>query len=120
MKELHSQVADKVPFVIPSKARDFSRGALVLCAVLCLAVNVATRYSTITPQEAGATKSARSASLDAGRQHLLNDGLHWSAPAAKFILFEPAKSFAATLPAVPSATRSYSEDLLYSRPPPSR
>jgi hypothetical protein len=96
----------------------FWRGALILSAVLSLAINVATRYSTLTPRETGTTKGATSKSLDGKRQHLLNDGLHWSAPAAKFILFEPAAISVAALPAVPPATRSRSEGLLCSRPPP--
>jgi hypothetical protein len=91
---------------------------LILSAVLCLGINVATRYSTIAPLETGATKDATSKSLDGKRQHLLNDGLQWCAPAANFVLFEPAAISAAALPAVPPATRSFSEDLLYSRPPP--
>jgi hypothetical protein len=139
MKEERSQIADKAPFVIPSEARNlgFSRGrqrprflvafaprsdrwirTLILGAVLSLAINVATRYTTIAPQERSKTKSTTSQSLDGKRQHLLNDGLHWSAPAAKFILFEPAGISAATLPAVPSITGCYSEECLYDRPPP--
>jgi len=92
------------------------RGALILGAVLSLAVSVATRYSTVVQQ--AAAKIVTSQSLDAKRQHLLNDGLHWSAPAATFVLFEPGGVSAAALPAVPPVTRLYSEDLLYSRPPP--
>jgi len=95
------------------------RRALILGAVLSLAVSVATRYSTVVQQEAAA-KVVTSRSLDAERQHLLNDGLHWSAPAATFVLFEPAGVSDAALPAVPPVTQLYSEDLLYSRPPPSR
>jgi hypothetical protein len=138
MRAQHSQVAD-TPLVIPSEARDLGscRGwqrprflvafaprsdrwirTLILGAILSLALNVATRYSTITRQEAGTTKSATSQSLDGQRQNLLNDGLHWSAPAAKFVLFEPAGISAATLPAVPSITGCHSEECLYDRPPP--
>jgi hypothetical protein len=94
------------------------RGALIFGAVLSLTVSVATRYTTVVQQEAAA-KIVTSQSLDAKRQHLLNDGLHWSAPAATFVLFEPGGVSAAALPAVPRVTRLYSEDLLYSRPPPS-
>jgi len=138
MKEQHSQVAD-APLVIPSEARDLSssRGrqrprflvtfafrndrwliALILGAVLSLAINVATRYTTITPQEASRTKSATAHSLDVQRQHLLNDGLHWSAPAEKFVLLEPARLSNAVLLSVPPVTRVYSEESLYDRPPP--
>jgi len=94
------------------------RIALILGAVLSLAVSVATRYGTVVQQEAAA-KIVTSQSLDAKRQHLLNDGLHWLAPAATFVLFEPSGVAVAALPAVPPVTQLYSEDLLYSRPPPS-
>jgi hypothetical protein len=92
--------------------------SLILGAVLSLTVSVATRYSTVVQQEAAA-KIVTSQSLDAKRQHLLNDGLHWSAPAVAFVLFVPAGASAVVLPAVPPIPRLYSEDLLYSRPPPS-
>jgi hypothetical protein len=139
MKEERSQIADKAPFVIPSEARDLGscRGwqrprflvafaprsdrwirTLILGAVLSLAINVATRYSTITRQEAGATKSTTSQSLDGKRQHLLNDGLHWSAPAATFVLFQPARVSVAVLSSILPVTRIYSEESLYDRPPP--
>ena len=139
MKEERSQIADKAPFVIPSEARDlgsshgrqrprflaaFAPGndrwleALILGAVLSLALNVATRYTTITPQGASRTKSITSQSLDVQRQHLLNDGLHWSAPAAKFVLFEPAPLSFAVLPSIAPVTGVYSEECLYDRPPP--
>ena len=139
MKEERSQIADKAPFVIPSEARDlgsshgrqrsrflaaFAPGndrwlkALILGAVLSLAINVATRFTTITPQETSKTKSATAQSLDGKRQHLLDDGLHWSAPAAKFVLFEPARLSVAVLPSIPPATGIYSEESLYDRPPP--
>jgi len=131
MRAQRSPVAD-TPLVIPSEARDLGSSfdrrwvcqksfwlrGLILGAILSLALNVATRYSTITRQEAGTTKSATSQSLDGQRQNLLNDGLHWSAPAAKFVLFEPAGISAATLPAVPSITGCHSEECLYDRPPP--
>jgi hypothetical protein len=132
MSERNCQIADKVPFVIPSEARDIGSSphrqsvyqksfwlrALILGAVLSLAINVATRYSAITLQEAGATKSATALSLDGKRQHLLNDGLHWSAPAATFVLLQPARVFVAALPPISPVTRIYSEESLYDRPPP--
>jgi hypothetical protein len=139
MKEERSQIADKAPSVIPSESRDLgsSRGrqrpgffvafvprndrllrVLILGAVLSLAINVATRYTTITPQETSKTKSTTSQSLDVQRQHLLNDGLHWSAPAAKFVLFEPARLSVAMLPSISPVTGIYSEACLYDRPPP--
>lgn len=93
--------------------------ALVLGAVLSLAISVATRYSTVVRHEA-ATKILKSQSLDAKRQHLLKDGLHWSAPAATFVLFEPTEACLVRLPSISTGLRHYATDFLYSRPPPSR
>jgi hypothetical protein len=147
MRERRSQIAD-TPVVIPSEARDlgssfdrrtprflvafaprndrgcvcehsFRRRALVLGAVLSLTISVATRYNTVVPQKT-ATNILTSQSLDAKRQHLLKDGLHWSAPAATFVLFEPTQVLVAGLPAVPLGPQLYATDFLYSRPPPSR
>jgi hypothetical protein len=147
MRERRSQIAD-IPVVIPNEARgpgffrgrrtpgflvafaprnhrgcvcqhSFWRRALVLGAVLSLAISVATRYSTVVRHKA-ATKILTSQSLDAKRQHLLKDGLHWSAPAATFVLFEPTQVLVAGLPAVPLGPQLYAPDFLYSRPPPSR
>jgi hypothetical protein len=131
MRAQRSPVAD-TPLVIPSEARDLGSSfdrrwvcqksfwlrGLILGAILSLALNVATRYSTITRQEAGTTKSATSQSLDGQRQNLLNDGLQWSAPAAKFVLFEPARLSVAVLSSIPPVARVYSEVSLYDRPPP--
>jgi hypothetical protein len=131
MRAQHSQVAD-TRFVIPSRARDLGSSryrrrvcqrcfwlrALILGAVLSLAINVATRYSTITPQEACRAKSTTSKSLDGQRQRLLNDSLHWSAPAAKFVLFVPARLSVAVLPSIFPVTGIHSEESLYDRPPP--
>ena len=144
MRERRSQIAD-IPIVIPCEAWDpgsfrgrhrflavfaprndrgcvcqqsFWRRALVLGAVLSLAISVATRYSTVVRQEA-ATKIVTSQSLDAKRQHLLKDGLHWSAPAATFVLFAPTGVNVAGLPAVAPWPRLYATHFLYSRPPPS-
>lgn len=105
--------------VIPIRRNGLRPTAVILVAVFSLAVSVATRYSTAVGQEAQATKIIRSQSLDAKRQHLLNDGLHWSAPAVTFVLFAPARVSARALPAVPSIARLFLEDCLYKRPPPS-
>jgi hypothetical protein len=96
----------------------FRGRALILCAVLSLTISVVTRFSTVA-QEGTPTKIVTSQSLDAQRQHLLNNGLHWCAPAATFVLFEPAGVSLEVLPAGPPIIRPYSEDLQYSRPPPS-
>jgi hypothetical protein len=146
MRERRSQIAD-IRLVIPSEARDpgflrgrrtsgflvafaprndkgcvcqhsFWRRALVLGAILSLAISVATRYSTVVPQKT-ATKILTSQSLDAKHQHLLKNGLHWSAPAATFVLFEPTEARVVGLLFISTGPRLYATDFLYSRPPPS-
>jgi hypothetical protein len=109
MKERHS---------VRIRCSGFWRKALILSAVLSLTINLATRYSRMVRDEGRPTKTVTSRSLDAKRQHLLNDGLHWFAPAAKFVLFEPAGISAAASPSAPSVTGRYSEGCLYDRPPP--
>jgi hypothetical protein len=94
------------------------RRALILAGVLSLTINVATRYTAVV-QHSAAAKIVSPHSVDAKRQHLLNNGLHWSAPAATFVLLQPAGALTSALPSVPRVTRLDSEDFLYSRPPPS-
>jgi len=147
MKEPRSQIAGEVAVVIASRARDpgssggrrtprflvafaprndggcvcqqsFWRRTLILGAVLSLTISVATRYGAVVRHETGTIKIVASQSLDAKRQHLLNDGFHWSAPAATFVLFAPARVSASALPGVAPITRLYSGDVLYGRPPP--
>jgi hypothetical protein len=95
------------------------RSTLVLGAILSLTISVATRFSTTAPSKTS-TKVVRSESPNSERQRLLNDGLLWCAPAMTSALFEPAGVSLEILPAVPAITRSHFEDLLFSRPPPSR
>ena len=94
------------------------RSALILLAVLSLTVSVATRYCYVTGSEIQALRAVKSNALDGKRQHLLNDGLHWAAPAATFVFFEPAEVSAALPRDIPPLVRLYSENCLYDRPPP--
>lgn len=94
------------------------RRTAILGVAFSLTISLATRYSTVVRDEGRPTKTVMSRSLDAKRQHLLNDGLQWSAPAAKFVLFEPARLSAIVLVPTPSVSRCYSEECLYDRPPP--
>ena len=95
----------------------FWRTSLVLTAALSLVISVATRFSVVEQQKTSTT-IVRSQSLDASRQHLLNDSLHWSTPSATFVLFVPAKVSLAVWSAVASVVRLHSESFLDSRPPP--
>ena len=94
-------------------------GAVILLAVLSLTVSVATRYCALVRYDAHAPQFATSHSPDGKRQHLLNDGLHWSAPAAAHVFFEPTRLFSGGLPAIPSITRPCLDNCLCTRPPPS-
>jgi hypothetical protein len=91
---------------------------VILVAVLSLAVAVATRYCSVERYQTNATKIVKAHSFDAKRQRLLNDGLHWAAPAETLILFEPTQVSPAVVPAVPPVVRLYLEHGLHNRPPP--
>jgi hypothetical protein len=96
----------------------FWRRAVILGAVLSLTINVATRYCQVNTPEAQAMKALKSQSLGAERQHLLNDGLHWSVPEAALVLSMPARVVSGILAASFPITRLRLEDCVYSRPPP--
>jgi hypothetical protein len=93
------------------------RRLLLLSAVFSLAISVATRYGAVDQQKASTTM-VKSQSLDASRQHLLNDSLHWSAPSATFVLFLPARILLAAWTGVPSVARLHFESFFHRRPPP--
>jgi hypothetical protein len=93
--------------------------ALILGAVLSLTINVATRYCQVTSTDTQ-VEAVKSRSLDAQRQHLLNDGFHWSIPASAFVLFKPTPFVAAVLPDTFPLNCLHSEVCSYNRPPPSR
>lgn len=94
------------------------RSVLILVAVLALATGVATRYCRVARYDSDAAKIARAQSLDGKRQHLLNDGLHWSAPAATFVLFKPALASPGISAVAPAFPWLFTDDCLYNRPPP--
>jgi len=97
--------------------KDSVRRLLLLGAVLSLAISVATRYGTVDQQKASATM-VKSRSLDASRQHLLNDSLHLAAPPATFVMFVPARILLAAWTGVPSVARLHFESFFHRRPPP--
>ena len=92
--------------------------ALVCLAICSLAVSLATRF-TIPVSETPGKTSVQTYSPHAHRQHLLCDGLKWTAPASSFTLFEPPRALVYAVPAVFPSTNAYSETWLYDRPPPS-
>jgi hypothetical protein len=94
------------------------RIAVVLLAIFFLTVSLATRYTVLGPELQKVT-TVKSGSPDAKRQHLLSDGLQWTAPASGFTLFQPPQSSVLTVSAVFPSTNLSSESWLYNRPPPS-
>ena len=93
------------------------RTALVFLAVCALTVSVATRY-TVLGSEGSNVSLVKAHSADAKRQHLLGNGLQWSAPASGSTLFQPPRSSVLVVSAVFQSTNLCSEIWLYNRPPP--
>jgi len=94
------------------------RIAVILLAVSCLTVSLATRYTLQGPEDQQGT-AVKSQTLDAKRQHLLGDGLQFTAPASSFAPFQPPRSSVFAASAVVPPTNLSSESWLYNRPPPS-
>ena len=78
-------------------------------ALVCLAV---------ADTETSAVTTIQAHSPNAQRQHLLSDGLKWTAPVVSFKLFEPPRDFVYAVSAVFPCTNLCSESWLYNRPPP--
>lgn len=91
--------------------------ALVCLAVCALTVSLSTRF-TIPGSENPGVRSVMADSPAAHRQHLLGDGLRWTAPGSSFTVFEPPRTLVYAVPAVFPTTSFYSETWLYNRPPP--
>jgi hypothetical protein len=94
------------------------RIAVVLLAILCLTVSLATRFTVLGPDVQKVT-TVKSQSPDAKRQHLLSNALQWTAPASSFTLFQPPRSSVFAVSVVIPSTNLSSESWLYNRPPPS-
>ena len=94
------------------------RAVLILGAICALSVSLATRY-TVQTSKAPNVKLVKSQSSDAKKQHLVRDGLKWTAPVAKFTLLPAVRSSVHVISAVFPATNLSSESWLYNRPPPS-
>lgn len=93
------------------------RAALVVVAICSLTVSLATRY-TVPTLEGHNERAVKSQSSDAKRQHLLGDGLRWTAPAPSLAFFEPPRTCVPVVSAVVQSTNLCSESWLYNRPPP--
>src|SRR5579885_2225544 len=106
-----------IPAGCPARQTNGWRELLILLALLSLTISVATRYCHVSGAQSQTLKSAKANPLDGKRQHLLNNGLHWSAPVEKFVLLLPAFVPAIVRPAASPIVQLYSTDCLHNRPP---
>jgi hypothetical protein len=93
------------------------RIALVCLSVSFLTVGLATRFA-VAGSETSVVRAVQAHSPDTQKQHLLGDGLKWTAPAVSFTFFEPPRAFVYAVSAVFPCTNLCSESWLYNRPPP--
>ena len=94
------------------------RVGIAIVAITALANSVATRYCVASEAQSSGRDLVKAASIEAKRQHLLDNGLHWTAPVIALFLLEPAELSHAALPDIPLRPRNFFEDCLYNRPPP--
>ena len=98
------------------------RVAIVLLAICSLTGSVATRYTVLGPDSGPdfqKVTAVKSQVPDAKRQHLLANGLQWTAPAPSFTFYQPPRSAVFVVSVVVPSTNLNSESWLYNRPPPS-
>jgi hypothetical protein len=106
-----------IDFRVRKRLSSSGRFALVLLAICCLTISLATRFAAAS-SETASVRAVQAHSPDAQRQNLLGDGLKWSGPAISFTLFEPPRSFVPEVSAVFPSTNLSFESWLYNRPPP--
>lgn len=106
-----------INFHVRKRLISSGRFALVLLAICCLTISLATRFAAGS-SETASVRAVQAHSPDAQRQNLLGDGLKWSNPAVSFTLFEPPRSFVPEVSAVFPSTNLSFESWLYNRPPP--
>lgn len=91
---------------------------VILVAVLSLTLSLAGRYATSSADEPGTATSISADSVNAKTQHLLSDGLQWTAPASTFIMLVVPRAKSRIVHFVLPIINLQSEDWLYNRPPP--
>jgi hypothetical protein len=97
------------------------RGVLVVLAICAVTISVATRYSGLGSEVSNVKTVSvlKSQSQQFQRQRLLDNGLHWMAPASSSAFFQPPRASVHAVLAEFSAIHLVSESWLYNRPPPS-
>lgn len=94
------------------------RSLLIVLAVFCLMVSLATRYTMPATSQAHAVNSVSRCVVQPHTQRLNRDAAQWSAPVA-VSSFEPAIVLYAHLaPATARFTTRLFEEIPYNRPPP--
>jgi len=96
------------------------RIALIVIAICCLTVSVATRFWTSSSSPYQTVKSINHQSLDPKRQHLNKDAARWVSPSASFTVIAPVTIEISLAPAVPLLPKHVFSESLYNRPPPSQ
>ena len=92
--------------------------AVVLLSICALTASLATRF-TVVGTEVQKVTAVKFHSSDAYRQHLLSDGLIWTAPESSITLFQPPRSAVLMVSEVVPFTTRGSASWYYNRPPPS-
>ena len=94
------------------------RSLLILLAIGSLSLSLWTRYAVENPAFDHPTQ-LKCRSLDAKRQHLLSDGLQWTAPAITISYFVAPHAPARLVEAAPPVKDLLLDHWLFDRPPPS-
>jgi hypothetical protein len=94
------------------------RRTLILLAVLALTISLASRYTAAAATGLSKASSMSADSASAKTQHLLGDGLQWTAPVAAFLMLVVPRTKTRILHPVLPVINLHSEDWLYNRPPP--
>ena len=91
---------------------------LVLVAVLSLTISLAGRYTTDISAASGTATTVAAHQVAGKTQHLLGDGLQWTAPTTALLMMVVPRRTARITPIPLPVIELYSEDWLYNRPPP--
>lgn len=95
------------------------RRLLIVVAVLSLILSLAGRYTSVASADFGTTTSISADSTTAKTQHLVSDGLQWTAPVAAILMLVVPRRAARIVHTPLRVIDLYAEDWLYNRPPPS-
>ena len=101
---------------ISNPGRRSLRRALVALLLLSLVVSLATRTFHLKVTQ---TASVASSASQAMRQHMVRDGLRWTAPMVQYAVLDAPTFYPYVAPEGPPVRALLIEQNLYNRPPPS-